>query len=887
MFSGFQKHLLANLGKDSALAQGICECLGLYAKAHPIVPELFAHVRKNQVVECCILLSALFAHVVVPGEFLSEAIVFLTSMMKNRKYAAIATHAMSSLFQTHQMQLSSVDIAYDQFLRLFELLHSNISLQPLTLRVLGEYFGYLIESFPTELSSRYSLWVELILRTIEMTPIPYAREVYFESSRSIYSFAHQMSGLAPITYPKSTYGQTSMQLTACAAFSDFLKFEEIEFEVPGLLRKVLTLLQRTGDERASHFIISVASLMGESDVSFWISMIKRILIGGSLLEGRFTIEPSPDVKETCIRIANFVVPKIAEAEVLSTAHLDDVISSVCRATETDRVSLQEAAFPPLHKVIELFKHRVTDDNQRLLDLYDSQFSTAVKIGFRVNLAISSDFLTSYLMFNTDNMASHPENCASILVVYLTGLRECQQRTSSYFSIATHLCTVARKYPPLRALIEPFLTTLTPIFSEIVFQVINLYRPTSDWREMARFRSLASHFYRELLPAFVWLQHISESVIDANVLVSFFLIELKSKRETWITVAAFDVLPVAIQFFGSTLSPDLLALSVSVAHDYYQRHQSIISIQTWDDLLFNAAGVLQSSPEYDHLRELILSLVISSGKFPHSVIGLLLKSDERKSLARFSLVIFAYTLRTWQEKSTSALLCVLFNHSPSITGYSIELALGKQSLPYTFKIDVISSGLTFLRDRIPLEAISQFIILAFREGAMHLLGRILVDREDIGVAVLADGAARAAFLLTQVERRNARAYLRFIHLCLSVLQKYPRIKGPFATATLRFAVDTIARYGEDTMSHGKQIVFQCVQIVKECIGLLGARVDNTVWESLEREEREQAVRFAEKFIRGVEQKKKTENLLAFSTNDRGEKVGEWESLEIEGDKGDNL
>jgi hypothetical protein len=862
--------------------QVISECLALYATQNDILPQIFEYIKSHSGVGSCILISAVFSHADVPGEYVRDAVSFLNDWMKNTKYAAIATHALTSVVLTHQMRLATLDICHRQFQVLYELLHSPAALQPLTLFVVGECFGAIAEAFPSELDSSFPLTLEFILRSLELSPVSYGKEVYFEVARATYLFAHHFSSLAPISYPKSVYGSTSLQLRACAALSDFLKFERIDIDTKDLLRKVLVLLQRTGDARASHFIAVLASFMQADDVSFWIATIKRILIADSLLEGNSnSIEPSPEVKQTCLEIANFIVPMIAEAPVLSTENLDDLISAVSRATETDRLSLQEAAFPPLQKVIELFSARVTDEGQRVLDLYDSQFSSAVKTGFRVNLAISNGFLSSYLTFNTDNMTVDPENCATILVRYLAGLQECAQRTTSYFALATHLCTVGRKYPPLREHIQPFLKTLTPIFSELVLQDMQLYRAASDWRDLSRFRSLASTFYRELLPAFVWLQKVSEVVIDVEVLVSFLLVQLKSRREAWIKSSAFDAVPVAVKSFGDRMSPAILDLAIRVSRDYFVENKQSVNPATWTELLSDAAALVQPRSGYDGVRELILGLVVGAPKLLHSIVAVLLRSDERRTLSKFSAGIVRRVLSEWKEQPTVPLLTILFNHTPAVIGQALEATLAQRSLPIEFQIDVVLIGLLHSKGNLPIDSISRFVIGGFKKGAMHMVGRVLVEHEDVGVALLADGAAKAAFLLSAVEKGNARAYLRFIQLCVGVLKKHGTIGIRFAECAIRLAVTTIAKYGGEKLIYGRQIVTQCIYVIKDAIDVLGERRSGALFSTLPIQERESTVEFISASIRAAEQRKKTENLVSFSRSERSNKQGEWQALDAEG------
>ncbi|OHS96824.1 hypothetical protein TRFO_09710 [Tritrichomonas foetus] len=866
--------------KNTLLIECLAESLAIYATATPqALSEIYGYVLSHKNVSSCILLSAIFMHINLPNNYVNQSLIAIDSLVLVQGCTPMALHALNSLLMTHQMQISSLEIAAHQFPMLFQALNTSSSLQPVTLHIMGECYGCLIEAFSSDISPRFSLMVELILRTIESTPMDYAREVYFECSQSIYTFANSMSYLAPLIFPQSRSAPASLQLTSCAAFSDFLKFQSANFNLTDLIPKLLTLLQRTGDERASHFIIALASLMTEDDVSFWISTIKRVLISCSLLDGSsFTIEPTPEVKESCLKVATYIVPHIANQKKLNTENLDDLISSVCRATETDRVTLQEAAFPTLQKVIDLFKDRITEEGQRLLDLYDSQFSMAVKVGFRVNLAVSGGFLSNYLTFNTDNMQNDPENCSAILVVYLAGLRECPQRSNSYFSLATHLCTVARKYPPLCELIQPFLKTLTPIFYELVTQEMHLWNPTSDWRALSRFRTLAQSFFIELLPAFVWLQSITETVMDIDVLTSFILVEMMKGKEPWIAQAAFESLPVVIDAFGSKISPQLLELSISIASGYIKNNSSFLS--TFEALLIDSAAHITGDSEYDKIRTNILSLALGLKTFSPQIFAHLLKSDFRKTLKFYTPAIFNVILTNWNNKAINALIVVLFTHSPAVIGGSIIKTIENKIVPSEFKIEVITRGLLLSKGGIPLDFISRFCIGTFKKGAMHMIGRIIVEREDVGIALLSEGAAKAAFLLSSVEKGNCRAYLRFIQLSLNVLEKNTSISTKFARSAVILALTVASKFGGDVTRLGHQILCQCVWILIDARKILKEKYEDA-FNECDENERSKAINNITHHIRAEEQRKKVDQLVEFSTNDRGKKQMEWQTLEIEG------
>jgi hypothetical protein len=236
------------------------------------------------------------------------------------------------------------------------------------------------------------------------------------------------------------------------------------------------------------------------------------------------------------------------------------------------------------------------------------------------------------------------------------------------------------------------------------------------------------------------------------------------------------------------------------------------------------------------------------------------------------------LAEWKEPQTVALLTVLFNHTPGVIGTAVNATLSHRALPIDFQIEVLTHGLLQCDGNLPMDSISRFVISGFKKGAMHMVGRVLVEREDIGVALLAGGAAQAAFLLSSVEKGNARAYLRFIQLCVVTLKKHGPIGMRFADSAFRLAITTISRYGGERLTSGRQIVGQCVYLVKEAADVLGERRLEAIFATVPLDERSSTVSFLSSSIHAAEQRKKTENLVSFSRTERSNKQGEWQSLD---------
>jgi hypothetical protein len=257
---------------DISLLQLKAECLAVYAKRHKTLPDLLAYVRKNQGVPACILLSSIFCHVEVPSQVLPEFVAIVGNMMNNPKFLVFATHAACSLLLTHQPQLAALDVCGRYYQLLFELLHWPASLKPLTMIVLNEFFTLLIESL-LDLSSKYSLLLELVLISFNKNPIRYAKITYFKCSQSIFRFAWHLARLARIKL-----GETKLEnlaLSAYAAFSDYLKFGTWDVDVGDILPKACGILQQTGDDRAVEFILDLSRNISEADIAIWTGSVYR------------------------------------------------------------------------------------------------------------------------------------------------------------------------------------------------------------------------------------------------------------------------------------------------------------------------------------------------------------------------------------------------------------------------------------------------------------------------------------------------------------------------------------------------------------------------------------------------------------------------------------
>jgi hypothetical protein len=404
--------------------------------------------------------------------------------------------------------------------------------------------------------------------------------------------------------------------------------------------------------------------------------------------------------------------------------------------------------------------------------------------------------------------------------------------------------------------------------------MELWRPDSDWRKMSAFRGLASQFYEELLPASVWLQTRSTVVIQIDVLISFFMLEMKARKETWMVKAAFDGLTAALMFCGSEIPGELLELALNTALRFPGSNER--------EILVNSAALLGPEPVWDSLRGCVLSFAMSV-KFCPTLFAHLLKTDTRKTLTRFAFSIAQFFIRQFQQETlelatSNALFILLFDHSPKIMGPVCEFAIATKQLNTPFRLMLVSLFLRNAQNPI-LGSIPRYLLSVFRKGGMHLIGALLLSKPAIGIALLSQGAAKTAFLLALRDNDNVRAYIWFIQLALLTMEQVdPNLAAKFAVPAFRFCVKLIETWAHDALN-GRMVVWHCIRVIKDALRSI-RRSPSAAFDENERGVKELLVRILSQNIEIETQNQKLQTLVEFSRNNRARRQEDWGEMELE-------
>jgi hypothetical protein len=698
--------------------------------------------------------------------------------------------------------------------------------------------------------------VSQLVSSIKVTPITYSKIAYFRSARSIILFAHAIADdVAPIEFPATLSATTTLQLTACSTFSDYLRFGRLEMKGESLTKTLLLILQKTGDSRAGCFL---ESLNASCSVQLWVEMMKRILLTNSLLDDNVSaIEPNCAVKAAIIRSSLATLVALSEDEQINTEYLDDFVASICHSIESSEIEIQEEAFPVLEKVISVLQYRKSEDGGRLLDLYDIQFSVAVRSAFLLNLEVSGSFLSAYLLF-----ATQTDYNPAILTAYMNGLVNCQQRSSSYYYLLTRLCIAGQKCSAKE--LKSFLAGQLPVITGVITQAIQLRK--NDWKSFAVFRTLFADCYSELIPAFVWICAIAnERPMDVNVMLSFFLIETWCEKESWKFSGAFNGIPLVFEYLNDPIDPQLIDLVLQTSLKFKENP--------------NFAKIIQSCAKLDSLsqasRQFLLTLAFQN-VFDAKMFAWLLKNDKDDALNNYA---FSVSNHFVENSGPAPLFQLLFDHSPFVIGFTIDRVLKGSSYSSETKLEIIQTGLLRFRrtDFLPLRAVAKFLIGMLKSGGLEVIASLLLRNPIVGIALLSEQMAKAVYLLALNDLANSKTFLQFVHLMVFVTKDQP-IAVPFARSAFRAVVLTVSKHGRDPQ-RGPQIVMTAVQLLNEIRGLLGDGFSQMFGE-IPPSEKATVCDILRLQIGKAELRRKNASLASFSTGSRTRKSGdEWQTLEI--------
>jgi hypothetical protein len=521
------------------------------------------------------------------------------------------------------------------------------------------------------------------------------------------------------------------------------------------------------------------------------------------------IQAAPQVKAVCSSVSIDILRTIARTEPLLTECLDDLVTSETRAIEN---SLFESGFNFFSAVLQLFKHAKTVNELPLLELYDSQFSIALRFGF-TDFSFSGQFLFDYLSFHEKNLREHPDNFLTVLNSYISGFENCQANSDSYFAVASLFCDIARSNAFVRSKSSEILPKLETSFQKVVKELIQTFKNGNSVK-VSVFRAEKAHFYGYLLMSFVWL-HAAFGDRSLSVLLLEFLVnEIEGGSESWRVVTAVNALSVFFEHFPAdslSLSAVQKSLNVVVKTNSELLPQFLKSVtrfeldrKTWQDLL---TICLENCFDFATLARLLgrdpdpgASLAVVERVFRRG-------SNDPKSLALLTLTI---------RKSWRVLL---------------RLLLEQQVFDVQFRLTLLRRVLKAAETIGDHEVtkVADILFVLFKRGGMTVLADLVIERPGVAYAILSVDGFQRVCLLCERDQKNCPAFLQFLAL---VVERCPLVEGDrekIAATALRCVV----RFGVEVAAPGLRLGAMCGREMRGEFGKLSGREQQMVVQAAER------------------------------------------------------
>jgi hypothetical protein len=533
-------------------------------------------------------------------------------------------------------------------------------------------------------------------------------------------------------------------------------------------------------------------------------------------------------------------------------------------------------------VLTHFEGVLVNGEARLLELYESQFSIAVRIGLQTDFALSGELLIQYLEFTRQKKDSA---IADDFDLFVTALAKCKQATVAYFAIACYLCGMARERAAFEKRFTPFARRLVSQLCEIVAVSMALWQcDPVDYEEERRFRESYAGNYANMLEEFVWLQSVlKRELIGIEVIVQFCLREIRTASDFWRRAAGFQGLKMAIVCYRSAISDALLAQAMDVARNCEEPslhgtanaflHACSVSLcgngANWEPMMTFAL-------ESDFNLESFANLVIVGANSPLlRLVGKIMET-----------IVEAFGSKIIGNQEVIALFTLLFEKGEVV----LESCLKFLCEPISKTLAVLKFDLyrRALR-RSSLTIVSPFVTPIgrfawgnYKQGGMVLLSQILIENPSVGVEFLTFDNLEIMKVLCLSDSANCVVYMEFIRFGYSVYRSLGSAKPEFEVSAARIAFETLNRWSDD-LQNGEGIATNCINLLQDIQAADGEFVKEAFL-TLTLQVQRILITSIQKQTSRIETRKRIRDLKTFSTATRRGRDsmddGDWETLDTE-------
>ncbi|OHS99695.1 hypothetical protein TRFO_08346 [Tritrichomonas foetus] len=867
--------------------QIVCDAIAIHAATHlKTVKNIMTFLQKCKPTTACFISASVAKYTKLPDKEIINLLKSAEQKLKDPQTVNYALHYIGTLYEAKSVELVTLCDGDQQLQIFFNLLNSSTALTTHTMSMISFCIERLLPVLlPFLHNESTQAMMRMIMNAFSQSPVHFSKQFFHYIYRQVIAFSPDVALKIHIKYPESNQTPIELKLATCGSLADLSKVQKLP-DLFDLIPQLMVLLQRTKDERVDKFIVAIAKSFDEQNFSpekmtQYFRLAKKILSSNAAPGfGEATVEPNTFVKSSALHIIQALLPMLASRKPLLTECLDDLMTSTIRAIETTKIELHAIAYPILNMVIEKFRYtKDTEGQHRLLELYESQFSIATRFAFPASVDVSSNFLVSYLDFYFDEYLNNQQSFLMLLDGYVNGLQHVLDKTNGFFSVSSRLCILARDSSAICDHFISFLSTLTPIFSQLVLDSIKLRSTKADWEDVSKYRATISPFYHNLLPSFVWLHKTfptQNNVIDVNTMVSFFLLEMTISSESWRINAAFAAIISIFNYYPDKIAIQMLSLIMFACVDVVKKNSQLLGPLIPQFLLY-ASRMLQKTEVYSDIWNCLCNILFK-GTCDAEALGLLIKNAQHDGLSvKFAgFIVSQVKSKHFSEDEGIALMTILYETAPAaIPAIVKRICSTKMSESIKFKMQSLRRALIRSGTRESFDKAAFFVVKHFEQGGMEFASQILVRNPTLGVELLARGAANAAVVAIDESIDKAIECIRFLQLAVSCLKSEPT----FAVEAIKASIHAIAKWAGDR-KRGKEVVSESSILVQQA-DKIDPSSSKKAYDEVTEEDKSGAIKAMQKFAQ-TERKKSTKlSLKKFSVNVRKQNDGgDWQSLDID-------
>ena len=794
------------------------ECVAYHIEQHTNrLVSVLGYVQENPTVASCFLEAAIARRIQLSDANLMEMIFRISKRLLIPELTNAALQEMASIYERKSIQMVGMLMGDQQCQNLLDLLNSPSLASLYTYHLISVCLEKLVPILLPNLQSQETVGMVIIaLASFKWSPLPIMKRYFYESFRAVSAFSKDIATFFKVKLPTSPMLPIETKLAMCGALADLSKVRPFSINIQTKMPGLLVLLQRTGDKRAHDLIVAAASCFAKKekkaqDLVEWFQMTKALLSGNTMLGfGTCQVEPNAVVKYCSLNVMSVLLPDLARRKPFQASCLDDLMTSTLRALESGKDECHQVAYAILKDVIVKFRDVRTETNSGLLDLYESQFSAAIRHSFPTAVDDSAEFHCAYLDFYFQTYQSDLKSCLILLETYVRGLSTVKLRTAGYYAITSKICAIARRYPSICDEINAFLEGLVVPYSELVVDSIKLRTIGADWAQVSSYRERIAPFYVDLLPSTVWLRKrfSPKDSLTLDALVAFLLYELTSGSEGWRSQAAFAALDAVMDHYGEDLPANMFSLVVTTMCHVSKWNSKLLGSLV-PEFLSRATALAQPGSElWGTLCNTACCHNCNGVSF-----GRILKFTPVAVITKSAGVLAEAVLRNLKagfmdELEAVAAFTVLFDYSPDAIPALIPHIIGIDGF-CKFKLQTLERAYTRVGTRAAIDKVALFFAENVTVDAMQVLGKLSIRQTAIFSEILRRGVA-SAYLAHEFKPGNGVLALNFFAAMMTCLSSYK----PVCTGVADAAVELLK---QDGSSHtiGEQVAVSAVNLLKAC------------------------------------------------------------------------